>query len=212
MKALTIRICTASILATCLTGTSARSQDEDINELHRLIQQARAEIATLRTQVAGRDRIEGRRTEEHDDEHGRERGEGRDRGEHAAGREQREGGEHRQRGGEESGERMAKDEPWNGLRRGARLILAYDASTEAFTGTVENTTERILSDVRVEVHLSNGTELGPTRRTDLRPGQKMKVELSAIDEEFEWWTTHPEHGTFLIRDQKPYRRNALLSA
>jgi hypothetical protein len=86
---------------------------------------------------------------------------------------------------------VAKDEPWNRVRRGARLILAYDASTGAFAGTVENTTERILSDVRVEVHLSNGTELGPTRRTDLRPGQRMKVELSAIDEEFEWWTTHP---------------------
>ena len=90
---------------------------------------------------------------------------------------------------------MAKDEPWNRVRRGARLILAYDATTGAFTGTVENTTERILSDVRVEVHLSNGTELGPTMRTDLRPGQSMKVELSAIDEEFEWWTTHPEHGS-----------------
>jgi hypothetical protein len=35
----------------------------------------------------------------------------------------------------------------------------------------ENTTQQTLCDVRVEVHLSSGTELGPTERTDLAPGE-----------------------------------------
>ena len=47
------------------------------------------------------------------------------------------------------------------VRAGARLVLRYDAATQTFVGTVENTTSVTLSQVRVEVHLSNGVELGP---------------------------------------------------
>ena len=43
-----------------------------------------------------------------------------------------------------------------------RLILHYDAASNSFKGTVENTTSGVLDRVRIEVHLSNGTELGPT--------------------------------------------------
>jgi hypothetical protein len=52
-----------------------------------------------------------------------------------------------------------------------------------------------LKQVRVEVHLSNGVELGPTKRVDLKPGARIPVELSAANQEFTWWTTHPEHGS-----------------
>ena len=68
---------------------------------------------------------------------------------------------------EESGQQFAKDETYDNVRNGARLILNYDASTSTFVGTVENTTNQTLSQVRVEVHLSNGTELGPTTPRDL---------------------------------------------
>ena len=94
--------------------------------------------------------------------------------------------------GEESGQQFVKDETYDHVRNGARLILAYDAKTNAFVGTVENTTNQTLSKVRVEVHLSNGVELGPTTPTDLAPGQKIDIELSAAGQDFNTWGAHPE--------------------
>ena len=119
----------------------------------------------------------------------------RDGGEH--GREGR--GEHdRDRGGnaegEESGTELALAERYDKVRNGARLILAYDAKSNSFKGTVENTTERTLERVRVEVHLSNGIELGPTIPGDLEPGEKRDVELTPKGKDFDGWTAHPEVG------------------
>ena len=97
--------------------------------------------------------------------------------------------------GEESGQEFAKNETYDHVRNGARLKLVYDAKTNAFVGTVENTTNQTLSKVRVEVHLSNGIELGPTTPTDLVPGQKINVELSAAGQDFNKWSAHPEVGS-----------------
>lgn len=57
---------------------------------------------------------------------------------------------------------------------------------------VENTTNQTVSGVHVEVHLSNGIELGPTTLNDLAPGQKVNVELSAAGQDFSKWSAHPE--------------------
>ncbi len=62
----------------------------------------------------------------------------------------------------------------------------------AFVGRVENTTRQTLCAVRVEVHLSTGTELGPTERTDLPSGEAATVELPTAGEVFDTWTAHPE--------------------
>ncbi len=179
---------TPALYGLCLTllASPAFSQQQaDIDKLHALVQQARAQVEVLR-EVAG---IRGERRE------GREHREGR--GEHREGRgEHREGrGEHGEGRGEESGKRISKNQTWDATRNGAHLILAYDAASQSFKGTVENASTKVLSQVRVEVHLSNGAELGPTRRIDLAPGKKISVELSAADQKFEWWTTHPEAGT-----------------
>jgi hypothetical protein len=73
--------------------------------------------------------------------------------------------------------------------------LRYDSTSSAFVGTVENVIERPVSAVRVEVHLSNGTELGPTERNDLAPGEKLAVKLSTIKgQDFDWWKAHAEAG------------------
>ena len=96
---------------------------------------------------------------------------------------------------EESGQQFAKGETYDNVRNGARLILNYDPNTSAFVGTVENTTNQTLSQVRVEVHLSNGTELGPTTPKDLTPGEKMDVTLNATGENFNTWGAHPEVGS-----------------
>ena len=104
-----------------------------------------------------------------------------------------EGSEHDE-GDEESGDQFGLDETYDKTRAGTRLIISYDAAANAFTGTVENTTTTTLERVRVEVHLSNGTELGPTTPTDLAPGQKVPVTLAATSEAFESWSAHPEVG------------------
>ena len=97
--------------------------------------------------------------------------------------------------GEESGLQLAKNETYDQVRNGARLKLEYDAKTHTFVGTVENTTNQTLARVRVEVHLSNGIELGPTTPTDLAPGQQLNVKLEAAGQDFDKWSAHPESGS-----------------
>lgn len=94
--------------------------------------------------------------------------------------------------GEEAGPRISKDGTHDEVRKGVRLILSFDNESSSFTGTVENITEKTISRVRVEVHLSNGTELGPTEPIDLAPGKKVDVELSAKGQSFNWWKAHAE--------------------
>jgi len=184
--------CALALLVACVAGTPAVAQDSgaDIDKLYELVKQARAELKALRMDAGLPAEPKKReRRGEHDErrgEHGERRGEHDERrGEH---------GERREGRGEESGKRLAKHEKWDATRKGARLILAYDAATQSFKGTVVNTTSKTLPDVRVEVHLSNGVELGPTKRTDLKPGAKLTVELAVTNPKFKWWTTHPEHG------------------
>ena len=98
-------------------------------------------------------------------------------------------------GGEESGTRYAKDETHDESRRGVRLVLRYDPDQDAFVGTVTNTTDTVLNRVRVEVHLSNGVELGPTTPGDLQPGESAQITLAADGEQFDTWSAHPESGS-----------------
>ena len=126
-----------------------------------------------------------------------EGGEAREGGEHNEGGEAREGGEHGGEGGhdeegEESGVYIGIAETWDVVRNGARLVMSFDSEANAFVGTVENTTEGKLCAIRVEVHLSTGTELGPTARVDLPAGQTTSVTLPTEGEAFESFTGHPE--------------------
>ncbi|MYB06494.1 MAG: hypothetical protein F4Y07_15355 [Gemmatimonadetes bacterium] len=73
-----------------------------------------------------------------------------------------------------------------------RLTLSFDEAQGAFTGTVENTTEATICNVRVEVHLSHGTELGPTDGLDLAAGESAATRLPSGGASFERWTAHPE--------------------
>ncbi len=97
-------------------------------------------------------------------------------------------------GAEESGQQFGLTDTYDKVRAGARLTLSYDAAAQAFTGTVVNTTNAILPQVRVEVHLSNGVELGPTAPVDLMPGQALPVNLPAGNQPFVRWGAHPEVG------------------
>ena len=120
----------------------------------------------------------------HEHEQVGQAGEG-EQGEHAGEREH--AGE-----GEETGLRISKDGIHDEVRKGVRLILSFDNKSSSFFGTVENVTEKTISRVRVEVHLSNGNELGPTEPIDLAPGKKVDVGLSAEGQSFNWWKAHAE--------------------
>lgn len=86
------------------------------------------------------------------------------------------------------------DETYDQARKGARLIPSYDQAAQAFIGTVENTANATLEQVRVEVHLSNGVELGPTTPQDLASGATIPVRLDAAGQSFTGWSPHAEVG------------------
>ena len=97
--------------------------------------------------------------------------------------------------GEEDGTQFSKSDVYDVVKSGTHLVLKYDAESNSFIGTVENTTSELIEKVRVEVHLSNGIELGPTTPMDLKPGEKITVELKATEKEFITWSTHAEVGS-----------------
>lgn len=125
---------------------------------------------------------------EHSGEHSERRGE------HDRESSEHDGGEHA-REGEESGAELAREETYDTVRNGVRLILTFDAASNCFAGTIENVTDRPLERVRVEVHLSNGRELGPTEPVALAAGAKGLVQLPAESADFERWSAHPEVGS-----------------
>jgi hypothetical protein len=102
---------------------------------------------------------------------------------------------HESEGEEESGPQMGLDGTYDEVRKGVRLVLSFDGESSSFVGTVENVSEETVSKVRVEVHLSNGVELGPTDPVDLAPGKKIEVKLTAVDQTFIWWKAHAEAGS-----------------
>ena len=132
---------------------------------------------------------------------GTEGGGGESGGEHGGSGEGTEGGAGEGAGTESGGEegsgvnQLAPDETFDMIRSGARLIISYDAASNSFGGTVENTTSNTLTRVRIEVHLSNGTELGPTTPIDLAPGEVAMVNLPSTQASFTGWTPHAEAGS-----------------
>ena len=90
---------------------------------------------------------------------------------------------------------LARDATFDEVRGGARLVLTFDDESNSFRGIVENTSGRVLTRVRVEVHLDNGAELGPTTPTDLAPGETLAIVLPSTPESFKSWTTHAEVGS-----------------
>ena len=49
-------------------------------------------------------------------------------------------------------------------------------------------------ETRVEIHLSNGAELGLTTPVNVAPGQTIDIRLPAAGQSFETWSTHAEVG------------------
>lgn len=128
-------------------------------------------------------------------------GEGGEGGGEGGGEHSGEGGEGREgggggEGGEESASQYGRTDTFDEIRAGARLVIAYDEAAGEFRGSVENTTGSTLTKVRVEIHLSNGLELGPTTPVDLGPGQVHDVVLMVPESarDFTTFGAHPEVG------------------
>lgn len=96
---------------------------------------------------------------------------------------------------EESGTQYGIGDTCYEVKNGLRLIIAYEDSTDSFVGTVENVSSELIADVRVEIHLDSGTELGPTTYTDLEPEQITNIILEVNGEAFVTWEVHAESGT-----------------
>jgi len=94
----------------------------------------------------------------------------------------------------EGGRRWDKDEEATVTRSGVKLVIRYHSSDEEFRGTMTNTTDSPVSDARVEIHLSNGKELGPTPGTGVAGGENTDVTLDAAGQDFSWFSVHIELG------------------
>ena len=109
------------------------------------------------------------------------------------------GEQHRPEGGGgeagESGTQYSLTDTAVETRSGVQLTMSYDAAAETFRGEVVNTTSATVTQVRVEIHLSNGVELGPTPRVDLAAGETRPVELDASGQTFTSWSVHVELGS-----------------
>ena len=193
----------AALAVSACGGEGMESRDSESGE-HGDRTSERAE--SLREQDA---EGESEGAEESDDESGEEEEEGsEDSSEHGGGEKsegsdepgsesesgESEGSESGSDDGEEDATQYALGDTFDQFRAGSRLIVSYNAADNAFTGTVENTTEAALNRVRVEIHLSNGVELGPTPLVDLAPGDVVGVRLDATTQPFETWSAHAEVG------------------
>lgn len=109
-----------------------------------------------------------------------------------------EGGEDGEGGGGEPGEsgtRYNLGDTAYESRQGVDLVMSHYGPGDRFEGTITNVTGSAISNVRVEIHLSNGTELGPTPNVRLAAGEMLDVELDAAGQSFAWWSVHVEIGS-----------------
>ncbi len=86
-------------------------------------------------------------------------------------------------------------EPYSGTFQNQKFEFAYDATTRAFRGTVENPTGLTICQSRTEIHASAGNqviELGPTIPVDLAPGDIIKIVMSAPGHALDTYVLHPE--------------------
>ena len=89
---------------------------------------------------------------------------------------------------------LAPDMIYDVTRNGARLVMRYNAASNSFTGKVVNMTNATLTRARVEIHLSNGAELGPTTPTEIPPGYLLSLNMPATAQAFDSWTPRAEFG------------------
>ena len=100
-----------------------------------------------------------------------------------------------EREGEEDGTQYDLNATYNITKHGVRLVLKLDKKANTFKGYMLNTTNKDVERARVEIHLSNGIELGPTKPLTLKPKMKKEISLKASGKSFKTWSAHAEFGS-----------------
>lgn len=80
------------------------------------------------------------------------------------------------------------------MHEGVRLRLSYHPKSDSIQGTLTNTTDQEINDVRVEIHLKNGEKLAPVTQERLFKGQEAGIGFNAKGKDIEGWTAHVEIG------------------
>ncbi|WP_143592006.1 hypothetical protein [Tenacibaculum holothuriorum] len=101
-----------------------------------------------------------------------------------------EGGEN-----EEDDTLLQKNETFNQTKKGVQLVLKFDEKSNTFKGFMQNKYNKPIKRARVEIHLSNGKELGPTKPITLQPNQKHELVIKSTKKGFTTWSTHAEVGS-----------------
>lgn len=89
---------------------------------------------------------------------------------------------------DELGNQLKIDNTYEQEIDGLYVIISYHAPTSSFIGIIENTTNKIISTIKIEIYLSNAVELGPTRAENLQPGETKNISLLAYNQEFKEWS------------------------
>lgn len=115
----------------------------------------------------------------------------------AAGGEGAEGGsgESGTESGAEASPPIPINQPFSGTFQNQLFDFAYDATTDAFRGTVHNPTAGFICESRTEIHTGVGTqviELGPTIPVNLAPGETLNVVMSPGGLVLDTYSLHPE--------------------
>ena len=118
-------------------------------------------------------------------------------GEHGSGGEggSEGGGEGGGESGDESSPPIPLTDSFSGVFQNQNFAFAFDTSTDAFRGTVENITNSLVCLSRTEIHLGVGNqvvELGPTIPENLGPGEILNVVVTARGIVPTTYTLHPE--------------------
>lgn len=95
----------------------------------------------------------------------------------------------------ESVTQLGLDGVFDEVIEGLHVVMSYDAENHLFRGTLENTTEETLKEIEVEIHLSNGKELGPEEFAEMTPEMDFVVDFEAGEEDFKTWSVHVEVGS-----------------
>jgi hypothetical protein len=177
---LILSIATGLTIAGCSSDESGHSHGEDTHT-HDTEQQAAGEMDGTHQHENGEEHTHAEEEEGHSHS-----------GEEVHNHEGEESHSHE---GEEGNTQLGLDDTYSDLRKGVRLSLSYNSESSSFSGTVENTTEDALPQVRVSVQLSNGTVLGPTDPVDLGAGESQTINLDASGQTFDSWTALSEMGS-----------------
>ncbi len=89
---------------------------------------------------------------------------------------------------QELGDQLKVNENYEQEIDGLHVIVSYHAPTSSFIGFIENTTNKIISNIRIEIYLSNAVELGPTRPGSLQPGEMKNISLLVHNQGFSEWS------------------------